>query len=48
MTSGVACEYLDAGEAKIDQKGGSLQGTLKGEYDPNAIQFFAVNLIWKS
>ena len=48
VTSGVACEYLDAGEAKIDQEGEFLQGTLKGEYDPNAIQFFAVNLIWKS
>jgi long-chain fatty acid transport protein len=44
---GAAYEYLDAGEAKIDQGGGPLQGPLKGEYDPNAIHFFAVNLIWK-
>jgi len=47
VTLGVAYEYLDAGEAKIDQEGGPLQGPLKGEYDPNAIHFFAVNLIWK-
>jgi len=44
---GVAYEYLDAGEAEIDQEGGLLQGPLKGDYDPNAIHFFAVNLIWK-
>ena len=36
-------EYLDAGEAEIYQDGGPLQG----EYDTNAIHFFAVNLIWK-
>jgi hypothetical protein len=34
---------LDAGEAEIDQDGGPF----KGEYDTNAIHFFAVNLIWK-
>jgi hypothetical protein len=38
---------LDAGKAEIDQEGGPLQGSLKGEYDTNAIHFFAVNLIWK-
>ena len=47
VTIGAAYQYLDAGEAKIDQDGGPLQGPLKGEYDPNAIHFFAVNLIWK-
>jgi long-chain fatty acid transport protein len=47
ITVGVAYEYLDAGDAKIDQQGGPLQGPLKGEYDTNVIQFFAVNLIWK-
>jgi hypothetical protein len=30
-----------------DQEGGPLQGPLKGEYGTNAIQFFAINLIWK-
>ena len=47
VTVGAAYEYLDAGEAEIDQDGGPLQGPLKGEYDTNAIHFFAVNLIWK-
>jgi long-chain fatty acid transport protein len=47
VTVGVAYEYLDLGEAEIDQSGGPLQGPLKGEYDPNAIHFFAFNLIWK-
>jgi long-chain fatty acid transport protein len=47
MTVGVAYEYLDAGDAEIDQEGGPLQGSLKGDYDTNAIHFFAVNLIWK-
>jgi long-chain fatty acid transport protein len=44
---GAAYEYMDAGGAEIDQEGGPLQGPLKGEYDTNAIHFFAVNLIWK-
>ncbi|MEA3468301.1 MAG: OmpP1/FadL family transporter [Thermodesulfobacteriota bacterium] len=50
ITVGVAYEYLDAGEAEIDQAGGppiNLQGELKGEYDTNAIHFLAANLIWK-
>jgi len=47
VTVGVAYEYLDAREAEIDQEGRPLQGPLKGEYDPNVIHFFAVNLIWK-
>jgi long-chain fatty acid transport protein len=47
VTMGVAYEYLDLGEAEIDQAGGPLQGPLKGEYDPNAIHFLAFNLIWK-
>jgi long-chain fatty acid transport protein len=47
VTLGVAYEYLDAGDAKIDQEGGPLQGPLKGDYDTNVIHFFAVNLIWK-
>jgi long-chain fatty acid transport protein len=47
VTVGAAYEYLDAGDAKIDQEGGPLQRPLKGDYDTNAIHFFAVNLIWK-
>ncbi len=47
VTVGAAYEYLDAGDAEIDQAGGPLQGSLKGDYGTNAIHFFAVNLIWK-
>ncbi len=47
ITLGAAYEYLDLGDAEIDQEGGPLQGSFKGEYDTNAIHFFAVNLIWK-
>ena len=47
VTVGAAYQYMDAGDAEIDQDGGPLQGPLKGEYDTNAIHFFAVNLIWK-
>jgi long-chain fatty acid transport protein len=47
VTVGAAYEYVDLGDAEIDQDGGPLQGPLKGEYDTNAIHFFAVNLIWK-
>jgi len=47
VTVGVAYEYLDAGDAEIDQAGGPLQGPLKGKYETNAIHFIAVNLIWK-
>ena len=47
MTVGLAYEYLDAGDAKIEQSGGPLQGDLKGDYSTNAIHILAVNLIWK-
>jgi hypothetical protein len=33
-------------KTEIDQDGRSLPSPLKGEYDTNAIHFFAVNLIW--
>lgn len=44
---GLAYEFLDLGNAKIDQEGGPLNGDLKGDYDPNHIHFIALNLIWK-
>ena len=47
VTVGAAYEYLDAGDAGIDQGGGPLQGDLEGDYSTNAIHFFALNLIWK-
>jgi long-chain fatty acid transport protein len=47
MTVGVAYEYLDTGDAGIEQEGGSLKGDLKGDYSTNAIHFLAVNLTWR-
>jgi len=47
LTFGFAYEYLDAGDAKIDQFRGPLAGRLEGEYDTNEIHFFAFNLSWK-
>jgi long-chain fatty acid transport protein len=45
ITLGAAYEYLDAGDAKINQQGGPLQGDLKGDYKRNEIHFINVNLI---
>jgi len=44
---GFAYEYLDAGDAKIDQFRGPLAGRLEGEYDTNEIHFLAFNVIWR-
>jgi len=43
----LAYEYMDAGKARINQRGGPLQGDLKGDYKKNAIHFISANLIWK-
>jgi len=40
LTLGVAYEYMDAGNAPIDQTGGPLTGRLKGDYKDNHIHFF--------
>lgn len=47
VTLGAAYEYLDAGDAKIDQQGGPLQGDLKGDYKTNEIHVINLNLIWR-
>ena len=47
ISFGFAYEYLDAGDAKIDQFRGPLAGRLEGEYDTNEIHFMAVNVIWR-
>jgi len=47
ITFGVAYEYLDAGDAEIDQFRGPLAGRLEGEYDTNEIHFFAFNMSWE-
>ena len=45
MTIGCAYEFLDLGDAKIDQNRGPLAGELVGDYSSNYIHFFNVNLI---
>ena len=47
VTVGAAYQYMDAGDAEIDQAGGPLQGPLKGDYGTNELHFFAVNMVWK-
>lgn len=47
ITVGVAYEYLDAGDAEINQQGGPLQGSLEGDYKTNEIHFFNATLIWR-
>ena len=47
VTLGTAYEYLDAGDAKIDQQGGPLQGDLEGDYKTNEIHVFLLNVIWR-
>jgi long-chain fatty acid transport protein len=47
ISFGFAYEYLDAGDAKIDQFRGPLAGRLEGEYDTNEIHFLAFNVSWK-
>lgn len=47
ITLGFAYEYLDAGDADIDQFKGPLAGKLVGDYKTNEIHFFAFNINWK-
>ena len=45
ITVGCAYEFLDAGDAEINQNRGALAGALVGDYSSNYIHFFNVNLI---
>jgi long-chain fatty acid transport protein len=47
VTLGLAYEYMDLGDGRINQQGGNLRGDLKGEYQKNHIHFLGVNLVWK-
>ena len=47
LTVGAAYQYMDAGDAPVDQSGGPLRGDLKGEFDRNDIHFFALHANWK-
>ncbi|MEJ2198261.1 MAG: outer membrane protein transport protein [Desulfuromonadales bacterium] len=45
MTIGCAYEFLDAGDAEINQNRGALAGAIVGDYSSNYIHFFNINLI---
>jgi hypothetical protein len=38
---------IHLGDSGIDRNDGPLRGPLKGDFSPNAIHVFAVNLTWK-
>jgi len=38
---------IHIGDSGIDRNDGPLNGPLKGDFSPNAIHVFAVNLTWK-
>lgn len=44
---GAAYTYMDAGDAPVNQSGGPLRGSIKGDLDRSAIHFFALNANWK-
>lgn len=43
ISVGIAYEYMDLGSAEIDVTGNPVRGDLKGEYETNAVHFFAAN-----
>jgi long-chain fatty acid transport protein len=47
MTLGCAYEFLDAGDADINQNRGPLAGDLSGDYSANYIHFFNVNMAYR-
>ncbi len=47
LTLGAAYEYMDAGDAPVNQTGGPLQGDIKGELNRSAFHFLALNANWK-
>lgn len=47
FTLGVAYEYVNLGDAKIDQAGKPLTGRLKGEYSANAIHIANLTMNWR-
>jgi len=44
---GAAYTLIDAGKARINRTGGPLKGDLKGDYDPNFIHAFNVNVVYR-
>ncbi len=47
VTLGFAYEFVDLGDAEIDQNRGPLAGRAVGDYDPNHIHFINFNAIWR-
>ena len=47
ITLGVAFEYMDAGDASVNQKGGPLRGDLKSDFKNDNIYFLALSMNWK-
>jgi long-chain fatty acid transport protein len=44
---GAAYTLIDAGKAKVNQSGGLLKGELKGDYDPNFVHAFNLNVVYR-
>jgi long-chain fatty acid transport protein len=44
---GVAYTLIDAGNAKVNQTGGPFRGDLEGDYDPNIIHAFNLNVVYR-
>lgn len=44
---GAAYTYMDAGDAPVDQSGGSLRGSFRGELDSADFHFFALHANWR-
>jgi len=47
ITLGVAFEYMDAGDASVNQKGGPLRGDLKSDFKNDDIYFLSLSMNWK-
>jgi long-chain fatty acid transport protein len=47
ITLGAAFEYMDAGDASVNQKGGPLRGDLKSDFKNDNIYFLALSMNWK-
>jgi long-chain fatty acid transport protein len=46
LTLGGAYEYMDAGDAPVNQTGGPLRGDISGDFSRSDLHFFALNANW--
>ena len=44
---GAAYTLIDAGKAKVNQSGGPLRGDIEGDYDPNFVHAFNLNVVYR-